>query len=86
MFGELGLSDREVGRVGMLQELASGRLRQRCASELVGLSTRPANRLVKDYRQQGPASMRSKQRGRPSNRRFADAMRTQVLALEAARY
>lgn len=86
MVGELGLSDREVRRVGVLEELASGRLRQRGASELLGVSTRQVKRLLKAYRQQGPASVRSKKRGRPSNRRYTDALREQVLALEAERY
>ena len=70
----------------MLEELASVRLRQRCASELLGVSTLQVKRLVKAYRQQGPASVGSKKRGRPSNRRHADPLREQVFALEAERY
>jgi hypothetical protein len=43
-------------------------------------------RLVSAYRRYGPASVRSKKRGQPSNRRYADTLREQVLALEAERY
>lgn len=86
MVGELGLSDREVKRAGVLEELACGRLRQRRASELLGVSTRQVKRLVREYRKHGPASVRSKKRGQPSNRGYADTLREQVLALEAERY
>lgn len=86
MVGELGLSDREVKRAGVLEELVCGRLRQRRAGELLGVSVRQIKRLVKDYHRHGPISVRSKKRGQPSNRRYGEALREQVLALEAGRY
>ncbi len=86
MVGELGLSDREVKRAGVLEELACGRLRQRRASEMLGVSGRQIKRLLRAYRAHGPGSVRSKKRGQPSNRRYAGALREQVLALEAERY
>ena len=86
MVEELGVSEREVERAGVLAEVVSGRMRQSRAGEVLGLSVRQVKRLVRVYRAQGAAGLRSKRRGQPSNRRHADALRAQVLALEAERY
>lgn len=86
MVRELGMSEREIVRAGVLAEVAAGRLRQRCAAERLGLSVRQVKRLVRAYRTGGVEAVRSKRRGRPSNRRYPDTLRDQVLALEAERY
>ena len=86
MVRELGMSEQEIERAGVLAEVVAGRLRQRCAAERLGLSVRQVKRLVRAYRAEGAVAVRSKRRGRPSNRRHADALRDQVLALEAERY
>jgi transposase len=80
------MSEREVSRAGLLGEVAAGRMRQGRAAELLGLSLRQVKRLVRAYRKEGPASLRSKKRGRPSNRAYADALREQVVALHATHY
>ncbi|HNG82852.1 MAG TPA: ISNCY family transposase [Burkholderiaceae bacterium] len=83
---ELGLSQREVDRAGVLAEVVAGRLCQRRAAEVLGLSTRQVKRLVRAYRTQGVGAIRSKKRGRPSNRRHSDVLRERVLALATERY
>lgn len=80
------MSEREVERAGVLAEVIAGRMRQGRAGAVLGLSVRQVKRLVRAYRTQGAAALRSKRRGRPSNRRYADTLREQVLALEAERY
>lgn len=80
------MSKRELDRVGVVAEAAAGRMRQGRAGELLGLSVRQVKRLVRAYRQQGPAALRSKQRGQPSNRRHAETLRNRVLTLASERY
>lgn len=61
-------------------------MRQRRAAEVLGLSCRHIKRLVRAWRAEGAAGLRSKRRGRPGNRRCPDTLRKQVLALAADRY
>jgi hypothetical protein len=56
-------------------------LRVADACVLLGLSRRQAFRLLRDVREGGAASLASKRRGRPSNRRLPDAARDLALAL-----
>lgn len=86
MDGEVGMTQRELERAGVLAEVAGGRMRQRRAAEVLGLSVRQVKRLLKAYRAQGAAGVRSKRRGRPGNHRYPDRLRKQVLALAAGRY
>lgn len=80
------MTQREVERAGLMAEVAGGRIRQRQAAEALGLSCRQIKRLVRTWRAEGAPGLRSKRRGRPSNRRHDEALRTQVLALEASHY
>lgn len=83
---EVAMSQREVERAGVIGEVAAGRMRQRRAAEVLGLSCRQVKRLVRAWRSKGAAGLRSRRRGCPGNRRHADAVRTQVLQLAAERY
>ena len=83
---EVGMSQREVERAGVIAEVVAGRMRQRRAAELLGRSCRQVKRLVRAWRAEGAAGLRSRRRGRPSNRRCSEALRKQVLALAAERY
>lgn len=80
------MSQREVERDGVIAEVAAGRMRQRRAGELLGLSCRQIKRLVRAWRVEGAAGLRSRRRGRPSNHRHPEHLRTQVLALASERY
>lgn len=80
------MSQREVERAGVVSEVASGRMRQRRAAELLGLSCRQVKRLVRAWRSEGATGLRSRRRGRPGNRRHPDAVRKQVLELATERY
>lgn len=80
------MSQREVERAGVIAEVAAGRMRQRRAAEVLGLSCRQVKRLVHAWRTEGAAGLRSRRRGRPSNRRHPEGLRKQVLALATERY
>ena len=80
------MSRREVDRLGVIQAVADRRLRQREAARQLGLSTRQVKRLVRDFRERGPAGLISGHRGRPSNNAIPAATRAAVLALVRERY
>lgn len=83
---EVGMSQREGERAGVIAEVAAGRTRQARAAETLGLSCRQVKRLVRAWRAEGAAGLRSKRRGRPSNRRYPETLRKRVRALEFERY
>lgn len=80
------MTQREVERAGLMAEVAAGRMRQRQAAQALGVSCRQIKRLVRTWRADGAPGLRSQRRGRPSNRRHDETLRTQVLALEATHY
>jgi transposase len=83
---EVGMSQQEVERAGVIAEVVGGRMRQRRAAEVLGLSCRQVKRLVRAWRAEGATGLRSRRRGRPGNRRHPDSLRKQVLGLAAERY
>jgi hypothetical protein len=54
------MSDRELARVEVLRDLASGRLTVAAAGELLGLERRQVQRLSKAYQEQGATALISK--------------------------
>ena len=86
MTERITMSRREVDRLGVIQAVADRRLRQREAARQLGLSTRQVKRLVRDFRERGPAGLISGHRGRPSNNAIPAATRAAVLALVRERY
>ena len=75
------MSDRELRRLEVLQDLDRRRLRTVAASQLLGLERRQVFRLLKAYRIEGPTGLISKRRGRRGNRRKPEAVRCAVLAM-----
>jgi len=80
------MSKREFDRLEVLTDVRSGRLRVADACAVLGLSRRQAFRLLRGLREGGAASLVSKHRGRPSNRRLSAAVRDLALALVRERY
>ena len=80
------MNRREIDRVHVLRDLDAKRITVNEAVQLMHLSRRQVFRLVRRYRQQGPAALVSRRRGRPSNRRYPAVVRTEVLALIKANY
>ncbi len=80
------MSDKELARLEVLRDLASGRLTASAAAELLGLERRQAQRLAKAYQDQGATALISKKRGQPSNRQTAVSVKAQALALIREKY
>ena len=86
MTGHVTLSVKELERLDVLVRIAERRLTQRHAAELLGLSERQVRRLYRDYKRAGAATLASKKRGRPSPRRFPEAVKRQALDLIRTKY
>ena len=80
------MSDKELARLEVLRDLTSGRLTVSTAAELLGLERRQVQRLVKAYQDQGATALISKKRGRASNRRKPEDVRSEVIAIIRERY
>jgi hypothetical protein len=80
------MSDGELRRLEVLRDLDQRRLTTEAAARLLGLERRQVFRLLKAYRADGPAGLISKRRGRASNRRKPEELRTKVLAIIRGRY
>ena len=80
------MSIREVKRLKAVQSAIDGHITQKTAATLLGLSERQVRRLVKDVRERGDRGAIHGLRGRPSNRRIAEATREGAISLYRARY
>jgi len=80
------LTMREVDRLAVMTRLAERRVTQRRAAEQLGLSVRQVGRVYGAYRARGAPGLISGHRGRASNRRLANALQRQALALIRERY
>jgi transposase len=80
------MSTRELRRVEVFGQVASGSLRLLDAAEILQLSYRQTKRLWKRYRQEGAGSLQHRSAGRPSHRAKPAAFREQILRLIRAKY
>ena len=87
MVGEtIALSGREWDRAAVIKAVVDRRLRQGAAARQLKVSIRQVKRLVRRYRAEGAAGLRSRRRGRPSNRRLDEAVRVQAMELIRTHY
>ncbi|MBB3349690.1 ISNCY family transposase [Sphingomonas sp. BK069] len=82
----LTMSAAEVSRFDTLMRLDRGEIRPVDAMALLGLQRSQLYRLLKRLRRDGAAGLVSRKRGRPSNRRFSEAFRDQVVGIVRERY
>jgi hypothetical protein len=82
----IAMSDKELDRMQVLRDLSTKQITVSEAAGLMRLTRRQVFRLAKRYRQDGPAALISRRRGRPSNRSHPAAVRTEALALIKANY
>ena len=75
------MSDGELRRLEVVQDLDRRRLTTAAAGQLLGLERRQVFRLLKAYRIEGPTGLISKRRGRRSNRRKPETLRGAVLTI-----
>ena len=82
----IAMSRAEIDRMSVLRDLAEDRIRVSEAATLMGLGRRQVLRLAKAYRQHGPTALVSRRRGKPSNRSYPAALRSEVIGLIRERY
>lgn len=82
----IAMSDKELDRMQVLRDLSTKQITVSEAAGLMRLTRRQVFRLAKCYRQDGPAALVSRRRGRPSNRSHPTAVRAEALALIKANY
>jgi hypothetical protein len=75
------MSDGELARLEVLRDLDQRRLTSEAAAQLLGLERRQVFRLLKAYRINGATGLISQRRGRPSNRRKPEELRTKALTV-----
>jgi hypothetical protein len=82
----IAMSRQEIDRVHVLRDMAAERITASEAAQLMRLTRRQVFRLARAYRERGPAALVSSRRGKPSNRSYPAALRTEALALIKANY
>lgn len=82
----LTMSKRELTRLEIMQRLKDKRLKQRQASDMLGISIRQIKRLFRAYKNLGPAGLISRRRGKPSNNQLDLQTVQQVIDLIYERY
>lgn len=80
------MSTKELNRLEIIQRVIERRMTQKKAAEMLDLSERQTRRLCTAYGQAGPTAIISKKRGRPSNRRLSEELRTRAIAIVRERY
>ena len=74
------MSEAELGRVRVLGEVTAGRLSVEHAAGLMGVSRRQTFRRLGRFRAGGAVALASRHRGRPSNRRLPESVRTKAMS------
>ncbi|TNC51161.1 ISNCY family transposase [Rubellimicrobium rubrum] len=80
------MSERELPRIEVLSCVVEGRLSVARAADLLGLSPRQVQRLLRTFQVEGAPALRHKARGRPSNNRTLPGVRDLALALVRESY
>jgi transposase len=80
------MSQKEVDRLDIIQQVISKRLTQVEASKRLGLSARQVRNLRRQYEREGAKGLISKRRGEPSNNTLSKAIKAEVIRLSQTRY
>src|SRR5215470_3193603 len=80
------MSRKEVPRAGLLKAALAGRITNGQGARALQLSVRQFRRLKRRFREQGAAGLMHALRGRPGNRRLAEAVRHEITRLMTTTY
>jgi hypothetical protein len=80
------MSRQEISRLEIIQRLLDRRLSQAQAANILHITTRQIQRLVRGYRQQGVSGIVSKKRGKPSNHMIPQTIKDYAVTLIKANY
>lgn len=75
------MKQRELERLRVVQMVLDGKITQRYASSLLGLSYRQTKRVVRRIKEEGVSGVIHKSRGKSSKRKISDSLRSLVLSL-----
>lgn len=85
--GELiSLSERELSRVQVIQDILDRHLTQHKGAERLGIGIRQVKRLCQQLRVKGAAGLVSKRRGKPSNHQLPAALKDRAVELLKSTY
>lgn len=73
------MSIRELKRLKVIQEAIGKHITQKTAGELMGISERQVRRIVKAVREEGEKGLVHRNRGKPSNNRIAEQVRSKAI-------
>lgn len=77
----LNMTERELHRINVIQQLNDKRISQVKAAEILHLSDRQIRNLLQAFQRNGPQGLISKRRGKPSNRAFGKDYELKVVSL-----
>ncbi len=75
------MSDKEIQRLAVLQDVRDHRITQVRAAEILSLSTRQITRLLQKLNQDGVSGMVHASRGQPGHSRHEDLLKPQYLSI-----
>ena len=82
----VSMSDKELKRLSVLQEICDQRITQPQAAQLLHISERQIRRLLQKYKTQGPTALAHAARGQISNSRLPEELRLKCLNLVAEQF
>ena len=75
------MSDKEIQRLAVLQDVRDHRITQVRAAEILNLSTRQITRLLQKLNQDGVSGLAHASRGQPGHHRHDDLLKSQCLSI-----
>ena len=75
------MSDKEIQRLAVLQDVRDHRITQVRAAEILNLSTRQITRLLQKLNQDGVSGMAHASRGQPGHRRHDELLKSKCLCI-----
>ena len=75
------MSDKEIQRLAVLQDVRDRRITQVRAAEILNLSTRQITRLLQKLKQDGVSGLTHASRGQPGHRRHDEAVKSECLSI-----
>jgi hypothetical protein len=73
------MNTKELYRLEVINKVVDKRITQAKAADLLGCTTRNVRKLKNKYEQFGPQGLISQKRGKPSNRKYPEAIKSQAL-------
>jgi len=80
------LTDKEKLKLDTIQKVITGEYSKKRASEILGITTRHINRLLIKFRKEGENGFIHKSRGKVSNRRITENIKSEIVELYITEY